>query len=67
MWYNLRRCVAKGRLPADVTRDNEQEGEKMLDGKKLASLMIANNFCVNTEKIFELKAIDTDSFGEYEN
>ena len=39
----------------------------LLDGKKLASLMIANNFCVNTEKIFELKAIDTDSFGEYEN
>ncbi|MBQ9419991.1 MAG: restriction endonuclease [Synergistaceae bacterium] len=38
----------------------------LLDGKKLASLMIANNFCVNVEKIFELKTIDTESFAEYE-
>ncbi len=38
----------------------------LIDGVKLANLMIANNFCVNVEKVFELKTIDTDSFSEYE-
>ena len=38
----------------------------LIDGVKLANLMIANNFCVNVEKVFEVKAIDTDSFSEYE-
>ena len=39
----------------------------LIDGKRLASLMISNNFCVNVEKIFEVKSIDLDSFSEYEN
>ncbi|MBR0316889.1 MAG: restriction endonuclease [Synergistaceae bacterium] len=39
----------------------------LIDGSKLASLMIANNFCVNIDKIFEVKSIDLDSFGEYED
>ena len=47
----------------EVARD---EGIMLVDGKKLSGLMISNNFCVNTEKVFELKAIDTESFGEYE-
>ncbi|MBR2208712.1 MAG: restriction endonuclease [Synergistaceae bacterium] len=47
----------------DVARD---EGIMLVDGKKLAGLMISNNFCVNTEKVFELKAIDLESFDEYE-
>ena len=38
----------------------------LIDGKKLASLMVSNNFCVNVEKVFEVKAIDLDSFNEYE-
>ena len=38
----------------------------LIDGPKLAGLMAANNFCVNVEKVFELKAIDTESFSEYE-
>lgn len=38
----------------------------LIDGVKLANLMIANNFCVNVEKVFELKTIDNDSFSEYE-
>ena len=38
----------------------------LIDGIKLAGLMIANNFCVNVEKVFELKAIDSESFSEYE-
>ena len=39
----------------------------LIDGKKLAGLMISHNFCVNTERIFELKSIDKESFSEYEN
>ena len=38
----------------------------LIDGEKLANLMIANNFCVNVEKVYEIKAIDTESFSEYE-
>ena len=38
----------------------------LLDGEKLAGLMIANNFCVNVEKIFELKTFDPESLNEYE-
>ncbi len=37
----------------------------LIDGKKLAGLMISHNFCVNTERIFELKSIDMESFNEY--
>ncbi len=50
---------------AEVAANDERI--MLLDGKKLAGLMIANNFCVNTEKIFELKALDSESFSEYEN
>ena len=39
----------------------------LIDGVKLANLMIANNFCVNVEKVYEVKAIDTESFSEYED
>lgn len=39
----------------------------LIDGKKLAGLMISHNFCVNTERIFELKSIDEESFSEYKN
>ena len=38
----------------------------LIDGEKLANLMIANNFCVNVEKVYEIKAIDSESFSEYE-
>ena len=38
----------------------------LIDGNRLANLMIANNFCVNVEKVYEIKAIDAESFSEYE-
>ena len=38
----------------------------LIDGSRLADLMIKNNFCVSVEKVFEIKSIDTESFGEYE-
>ena len=38
----------------------------LIDGSRLANLMITNNFCISVEKVFEIKSIDTESFGEYE-
>ncbi|MBQ7168854.1 MAG: restriction endonuclease, partial [Synergistaceae bacterium] len=38
----------------------------LIDGERLANLMIANNFCVSVEKVYEIKAIDSESFSEYE-
>ncbi|MBR0150957.1 MAG: restriction endonuclease [Synergistaceae bacterium] len=39
----------------------------LIDGVKLANLMIANNFCVNVERVFEVKSIDVETFSEYED
>ena len=38
----------------------------LIDGERLAGLMIAHNFCVNVEKVYEVKAVDNESFSEYE-
>ena len=38
----------------------------LIDGSRLANLMITNNFCISVEKVFEIKSIDTASVGEYE-
>lgn len=38
----------------------------LIDGARLAGLMISHNFCVTVEKVFEVKAIDSESFSEYE-
>lgn len=37
----------------------------LIDGQKLASLMIEHNFGVTLKKTFEIKVIDTDVFNEY--
>jgi restriction system protein len=37
----------------------------LIDGEKLAKLMIEHNFGVSIKKTFEIKAIDTDTFNEY--
>lgn len=39
----------------------------LIDGERLANLMIEYNFCVSTRKTFELKAIDTDALAEYQD
>ena len=49
---------------AEIHAKNERI--MLIDGKKLTALMIANNFCVSVEKIFEFKTIDTDTISEYE-
>ncbi|MFR9546583.1 MAG: restriction endonuclease [Rikenellaceae bacterium] len=38
----------------------------LIDGNKLAKLMIEHNFGVSCKKIFEIKTIDSDLFNDYE-
>lgn len=39
----------------------------LIDGERLANLMIEYNFCVSTRKVFEIKTIDTDALAEYQD
>ena len=39
----------------------------LIDGEKLANLMIEYNFCVSVRKTFEIKDIDTDAMSEYQD
>ncbi|MCR5090813.1 MAG: restriction endonuclease [Oscillospiraceae bacterium] len=39
----------------------------LIDGERLAKLMIEYNFCVSSKKMFEIKAIDTDALAEYQD
>lgn len=39
----------------------------LIDGERLANLMIEYNFCVSTRKTFEIKAVDTDALAEYQD
>lgn len=38
----------------------------LIDGERLANLMIEFNFCVSVRKTFEIKDIDTDAMNEYQ-
>lgn len=38
----------------------------LMDGEKLTNYMIEYNFGVRTRKVFEIKAVDTDVFNEYD-
>lgn len=39
----------------------------LIDGERLANLMVEYNFCVSTRRTFEIKAIDTDALAEYQD
>lgn len=39
----------------------------LIDGERLANLMIEYNFCVSTRKTFEIKSVDTDALSEYQD
>ena len=39
----------------------------LIDGERLANLMIEYDFCVSTRKTFEIKEIDTDALAEYQD
>ncbi|MBR1486285.1 MAG: restriction endonuclease [Synergistaceae bacterium] len=59
--------VTIGKFSKSAEEVANDEGIMLVDGRKLAGLMISNNFCVNTEKVFEIKALDLDTFSDYEN
>ena len=39
----------------------------LMDGEKLAYYMIEHNFGVSTKKTFEIKALDSDLFEDYQD
>lgn len=39
----------------------------LIDGDRLAKLMIEHDFCVSTRKTFSIKAIDSDALAEYQD
>lgn len=39
----------------------------LIDGEKLAKLMIEHNFGVSVKKVFEIKELDSDTFANYDN
>ena len=39
----------------------------LIDGERLANLMIEYDFCVSTRKTFAIKSIDTDALAEYQD
>ena len=51
------------RLATDYARNQHIV---LIDGQKLANLMIEHNFGVTVKKIFQIKALDTDIFEEYQ-
>lgn len=55
---------------SSFTRQAKEYAEKqhiiLMDGEKLTNYMIEYNFGVRTRKVFEIKAVDTDVFNEYE-
>lgn len=56
---------------SSFSRQAKEYAEKqhiiLMDGEKLTSYMIEYNFGVRTKKVFEIKAVDTDVFNEYED
>ena len=44
----------------------KSEGILLIDGNRLANLMITSNFCVSLERTFTIKSFDSESFSEYE-
>lgn len=55
---------------AKFSKQASDYAEKMhiilVDGEQLANLMIENNFCVSVKKTYEIKAIDSDAFNDYQ-
>ena len=45
----------------------QDERIMIIDGQKLAGLMLNHNFCVNVQKVFEVKELDEEGFSEYDN
>ncbi len=59
--------VTTGKFSESAQEAARDEGIILVDGIQLASLMIQYNFCVNTERTFYLKTIDSETFDEYDS
>lgn len=57
--------VTTTRFSKKATDYAKQQHVILIDGQKLAKLMIEHNFAVSVKKTFEIKAIDTDVFNDY--
>lgn len=58
--------VTTAKFTKQATDYANQQHIILIDGKKLAKLMIEHNFGVSVKKIFEIKTVDTDAFNEYD-
>lgn len=69
----VRRKGGKGLFvtTAQYTKDAEDAARAdhiiLIDGKRLARLMIEHDFCVSVKRTFAIKAIDTDAFADYDH
>lgn len=59
--------VTTARFSQKARESDETHHIILIDGERLANLMIEYNFCVSTRKTFEIKAIDTDALAEYQD
>ena len=57
--------VTTAKFSKQATDYAKQQHVILIDGQKLAKLMIEHNFAVSVKKTFEIKAIDTDIFNDY--
>lgn len=59
--------VTTAKFSDNAVRCAEQHHIILVDGKKLARLMIESNFCVYTRRTLEIKVIDTDELSRYQD
>lgn len=59
--------VTTARFSEKAVQYAEQHHIILVDGKKLARLMIESNFCVHTRRSLEIKEIDTDELSRYQD
>ena len=59
--------VTTAKFSDNAVRCAEQHHIILVDGKKLAQLMIESNFCVHTRRTLDFKVIDTDELSRYQD
>ena len=59
--------VTTGRFSNDAEEYAKESQIILIDGDRLADIMIEYNFCVSPRKTYEIKALDTDLLNDYQN
>lgn len=59
--------VTTGRFSNEAKEYAEESQIILIDGDRLADIMIEYNFCVSSRKTYEIKALDTDLLNDYQN